>query len=73
MAENVSVFACDDREGKVNVRRLKDKCHLPPVNSFNAAFVTWEPIATRYVSVLINESYDRWRAGTLHLDMVAGN
>jgi hypothetical protein len=44
MAENVSVFACDDREGKTNVRRLKDDCWLPPVNTFNAAFVTWEPI-----------------------------
>ena len=64
MAENVSVFACDDREGKVNVRCLKDKCHLPPVNSFNAAFVTWEPIAARYISVLINESYDKRRNGT---------
>jgi len=41
MAENVSVFACDDREGKVNVRCLKDKSQLPPVNTFNAAFVTW--------------------------------
>ena len=64
MAENVSVFACDDREGKINVRCLKDKCHLPPINTFNAAFVTWEPITTRYISVLINESYDKRRDGT---------
>lgn len=64
MAENVSVFACDDLEGKVNVRCLKDKYHLPPINTFNAAFVTWEPITTRYVSVLMNESYDKRRDGT---------
>ncbi|MCY2989953.1 MAG: hypothetical protein NTY19_19085 [Planctomycetota bacterium] len=44
MAENVSVFACDDREGTRNVRCLKDHCQLPPVNTFNAAFVTWEPV-----------------------------
>lgn len=64
MAENVSVFACDDREAKVNVRCLKQDCHLPPVNTFNAAFVTWEPIDTRYLSVTINESYDKRRSGT---------
>ena len=63
MAENVSVFACDDQEGKVNVRCLKDKCHLPAVNTFNAAFVTWEPIATRYISVLMNDSYDKRHDG----------
>ena len=64
MAENVSVFACNDHEGKLDVRCLADKCHLPPVNTFNAAFVTWEPIATRYISVVINESYDKRRTGT---------
>lgn len=63
MAEDVSVFACDDREGKVNFRLLRGGCHLPPVNSLNAAFVTWEPIATRYVSVVVNDSYDRRRNG----------
>ena len=64
MAENVSVFSCDDSQGKVNVRCLKDKCRLPAVNSFNAAFVTWEPTAIRYLSVVIHDSYDRRRNGT---------
>ncbi len=63
MAENVSVFACDDREGKANVRCLKDRCLLPPVNTFHAAFITWEPIDTRFLSVLVNDSYDRPRNG----------
>lgn len=63
MAENVSVFACDDREGRKNVRGLKENCPLPSVNTFNAACVTWEPVATRYVSVVVNESYDRRRNG----------
>ena len=64
MAENVSVFACNDQEGKADVRCLADKCYLPPVNTYHAAFVTWEPIATRYISIAINESYDRRRNGT---------
>lgn len=64
MAENVSVFACEDREGKVNVRCLKDKCPLPPVNTFHAAFVTWEPTDTRYLSVVVHDSYDSRRNGT---------
>ena len=63
MAENVSVFACDDREGKVNVYSLSEECHLPPVNTFNAAHVTWEPFATRYIAVQINESYNKRRNG----------
>ncbi|MEN6497102.1 MAG: hypothetical protein ABFD16_22640 [Thermoguttaceae bacterium] len=62
MAENVSVFACGDREGKVNVRCLRDNAHLPPVHTFHAAFVTWEPVATRYVSVVVNKSYDERRS-----------
>ncbi|MDY0170812.1 MAG: hypothetical protein RBS80_29995 [Thermoguttaceae bacterium] len=57
MASNVSVYACDDPEGKVNVRCLQDKVHLPTVNTFNAAFVTWEPVALRYLRVSINDSY----------------
>ncbi len=64
MAENVSVFACHDREGKVNARSLRKDYSLPPVNTFNAAFVTWEPTSTRYLSVQVNESYDRRRSGT---------
>lgn len=57
MASNISVYACDDREGKANVRCLKDKCPLPTVNTFNAAFVTWEPAALRYLRVSIHDSY----------------
>lgn len=64
MAENVSVFACDDREGTVNLRCLNENCPLPPINTLNAAFVVWKPVATRYLHVLVNESYDRRRNGT---------
>ena len=63
MASNVSIYACEDREGKVNLRCLKDNGFLPPVNTFNAAFVAWEPISTRYIRVVMNDSYDRWRGG----------
>ena len=64
MAENVSVFSCDDRQGKVNLRCLKKDAILPPVNTFNTAFLTWEPATTRYLAVTINDSYDRPRNGT---------
>jgi hypothetical protein len=63
MAENVTVFACDDREGKVNVRLLQDQCHLPPINSLNAAFVTWKPITARYIGVQVNDSFGRSHGG----------
>ncbi|NLY00875.1 MAG: hypothetical protein GXY83_32695 [Rhodopirellula sp.] len=59
MAENISVFACDDREGRQNVRYLKEKEYLPPINTFNAAFVVWAPVATRYLGVQIHDSYNR--------------
>ena len=64
MAEEVSVFACDDREGNANVRPLNERCRLPPVNTFNTAFVEWPPVATRFLRVQVNESYDRARNGT---------
>ena len=64
MAENVGVFACDDAQGAKNLRTLKENETLPPVNTFNAAFVAWKPVATRYLLVRINESYDRPRNGT---------
>jgi hypothetical protein len=63
MAENVTVFACDDREGKIHARLLKDQCRLPPVNSFNAAFVTWKPITARYIGVQVNDSFGRSHGG----------
>ena len=64
MAENVSIFACTDREGKEDVRNLKDDYLLLPVNTFNVAYVTWKPITTRYIGVVVNDSYDKWRGGT---------
>ncbi|HNX04430.1 MAG TPA: hypothetical protein PKI32_02960, partial [Opitutales bacterium] len=64
MAEDISVFACDDREGKVNVRCVKDHHRLPPVNTFNVAFAAWDPIATRFLRVQVNGSYDSPRNGT---------
>ena len=63
MAENVTVFACDDREGKVNIRLLNGQCHLQPTNSFNAAFVTWKTIAARYIGVQVNDSFGRSHDG----------
>ncbi len=63
MAENVSVFACDDCQGEKNIRVLRENEPLPPANTFNAVFVTWTPVETRYLSVRINESYDRPRSG----------
>ncbi len=63
MAENVSVFACDDRQGKQNVRLLQDHYALPPVNTFHTALVAWKPCTTRYLGVVVNESYDRRRNG----------
>lgn len=64
MAENVSVFACSDSKGAENVRPLKENAPLPPVNTFNAACVTWEPVEARFLLVRVNESYDRPRNGT---------
>ena len=59
MAESVSVFACDDREGKEKRRYLKHEEYLPPINTFHAAFVAWKPVATRYLGVQIHDSYNR--------------
>jgi len=64
MAESVSVFACDDAQGAKNLRALKENEALPPVNTFNAAFVAWKPVEARFLLVRINESYDRVRNGT---------
>ncbi len=75
MAENVSIFSCDDREGKVNVCCLKEEVIVPPVNTFNTAFLAWEPTSTRYIAVTVNDSYDRprtniswWRGAVLRKD-----
>ncbi|OGV61683.1 MAG: hypothetical protein A2283_01725 [Lentisphaerae bacterium RIFOXYA12_FULL_48_11] len=70
MAEHVSVFACEDLAGK-NRRYLRDCCQLPPVTTFNSAFVTWDAIATRYIGVIINRAWDircsfDYHSGTRH-------
>ena len=62
-AENVTIFACDDPQGKTNVRLLEDQRHLPPVNSFNAAFVAWKPTTARYIGVQVNDSFGRFHDG----------
>jgi hypothetical protein len=55
--KNVTIFVCDDPQGKVNVRPIREKAELVPVNRGYSASVLWKPIETRYIGVRVNENY----------------
>ncbi len=61
MAEKVSIFACEEPTGNKGKRCLKENHRLPPVNTFNVAHVSWEPVTTRYLGVQVLHSYDSKR------------
>jgi hypothetical protein len=56
MAYNVTVFTCGDAQGKTNVRVIAEKKTLPIAFCGESAFVTWTPVAARFVGVHVNES-----------------
>ena len=55
--KNVSVYACDDPQGKTNRRPLAINEELLPTNSSHPVYVLWQPDETRYVAVDVNESW----------------
>ncbi|MDO4575163.1 MAG: hypothetical protein Q4D98_08105 [Planctomycetia bacterium] len=58
--ENVSLFACDDAEGKTGVRPLKENVELLRVTCSNSAFVVLDQaVETRYVGVRVNQAFQR--------------
>lgn len=59
LAQNVSIFACSDAEGREHVRPLAENHELPATSNSNSAFVEWSPVATRYLKVCVNDSYQK--------------
>ncbi|MDO4583096.1 MAG: hypothetical protein Q4D62_03230 [Planctomycetia bacterium] len=60
MPQNVSVFACDDLQGKENRRWLKERVEIPGMGCSHSAFVLWEPeVETRYLGVRVNDSFQK--------------
>ena len=55
--ENVSVFVCDDPQGKTNVRWIRENAEVLPVNRGYSSSVLWEPVEARYIGVRVNETY----------------
>ncbi|MDR0336002.1 MAG: hypothetical protein LBI18_02830 [Planctomycetaceae bacterium] len=55
--KNITIFSCDDPQGNVNVRPIREKAELVPVNRGYSASVLWEPIETRYLGIRVNENY----------------
>ena len=60
MAQRVSLFSCDDSQGKTNVHFLLEKQDLPAVIYSQSAFLLLpKPVTVRYLGVRIDESYER--------------
>jgi len=59
LAKNVSVCACADAQGREKVRSLSEKTELPATSNSNSAFVEWPSVATRYLRVRVNDSYQQ--------------
>lgn len=55
--KNVSVYACDDPQGRIGLRVLAEGTELLPVNSGYSVCVLWERASTRYLLVRVNEGY----------------
>lgn len=56
MAYKVTVFTCDDAEGKTGVRVIAENKVLPVTFCGESAFVTWPPVAAQFFGVRVNES-----------------
>jgi len=79
MASHLSVFTCDDAEGKTNVKFLIERMPQYAVFASHSAFITWDaPATSRFWGVRIDDSYERpgnfttWFAGAyrgLQLEM----
>ncbi len=54
---NVSVYACDDAQGKTGVRPLKENEELLPLNSGYSVCVLWDSTVARYLLVRVNEGW----------------
>lgn len=59
LAKNVCIAACDDAQGQENVRPLAEHQELPATSNSNSAFVEWPAVATRYLKVRVNDSYQQ--------------
>ena len=59
LAKNVSIFACADSQGRLQVRPLAEDQELPATSNSNSAFVEWPPVTTRYLKVRVNDSYQK--------------
>ncbi|MDR2116502.1 MAG: hypothetical protein LBP87_08975, partial [Planctomycetaceae bacterium] len=55
--KNVTIFASDDPQGKINVRLIRENVELVPVNRGYSASVIWKPVEARYIGVCVNENY----------------
>ncbi|MDR2706256.1 MAG: hypothetical protein LBC02_10800 [Planctomycetaceae bacterium] len=63
--KNVSVFACDDSQGKTNVRWLKENEELIPMNQSYPGSVIWDTAETRYIGVRVHDAY-QYRGSRMH-------
>ncbi|MDO4582668.1 MAG: hypothetical protein Q4D62_01060 [Planctomycetia bacterium] len=58
-AQRVTLFKCDDPEGKIHRQILKAHQELAPVASGNSAFVVWPEISARYIGIQIEDSWNK--------------
>lgn len=66
MAKNVTIFICDDAEGKTNRRNLLENEALPPVNNSYSAFLQWEKQPIRFLGIQVNDSFQQAYEGRIH-------
>ena len=59
LANNVSIYACADAQGRESIRPLAENRELPAISNSNSAFVEWSPVTTRYLKVRVNDSYQQ--------------
>jgi hypothetical protein len=59
LAKNVTISACDDAQGREQVKPLAEKVELPATSNSNSAFAQWQPVTTRYLKVHVNDSYQK--------------
>ncbi|MDZ7619857.1 MAG: hypothetical protein U1E05_22895, partial [Patescibacteria group bacterium] len=59
LAKNVSIAACADAQGREHVQPLAEDQELPATSNSNSAFVEWPAVATRYLKVRVNDSYQQ--------------
>lgn len=59
LAKNVTISACADPQGRDQLRLLAENWELPATSNSNSAFVEWPAITTRFLSVRVNDSYQK--------------